>query len=339
VEHLACDIGGTKTALTVFSEEGGLKAPIAEQTYESSKYPDLESILNEFLSNLTKDVRIELASFGVAGPVVNGRATTTNLPWVVDKKLLQNSLTLTSVYVLNDLVATTYFISHLSEADVCSLNPAEPQKGGTIGVIAPGTGLGEAFAVWDGTRYRPYSSEGGHSDFAPNSDVEIDLLQDLRKIWEHVSWERVCSGPGIRNIFNYYHKEPIFADEKSLMERETAHLEDPTPYIVSRALDKKAPCSTCVSTLNTFLETLGAEAGNLALKVMATGGVYLGGGIPLHVLSALKDGRFMMGFQRKGRLSPVLSKIPVRVILNPRCALLGAAQFGLDSWNDERRAS
>lgn len=330
VPILACDIGGTKTAVAIFSTELGLTTPVAEETFHSKKYPDLESILHEFLAR-EKEVRIESACFGVAGPVVNGRASTTNLPWVVDEKLLGESLGLHSVYVLNDLVATAYFISHLPEQDICPLNEVRIDRTGTIGVIAPGTGLGEAFAVWDGRRYRPYGSEGGHSDFAPNSDVEIELLQDLRKNWEHVSWERVCSGPGIRNIFNYYHKDPIFADEKASMEKETGQLDDPTPYIVNRALDRKTPCSTCLSTLNTFLQVFGAEAGNLALKVMATGGIYLAGGIPPKILSALKDGPFMQAFQRKGRLSPLLLNLPVRVILNPRCALLGAAQYGLDS--------
>ena len=330
VNILACDIGGTKTDLAIFSAEAGFTTPIAEQTYPSKKYPDIESILHEFLAK-EKAVRVESASFSVAGPVVNGRASTTNLPWIVDEKLLGKSLGISSVYILNDLVATTYFISHLSEEDICPLNGVSPNRNGTIGVIAPGTGLGEAFAVWDGRRYRAYGSEGGHSDFAPNSEVEIELLQDLRRNWDHISWERVCSGPGIRNIFNYYHKDPIFADEKASMEKETAQLDDPTPYIVNRALDRKTSCSTCLSTLNTFLEVFGAEAGNLALKVMAAGGVYLGGGIPPQILQALENGLFMQAFQRKGRLSPLLSIVPVRVILNPRCALLGAAQYALDS--------
>jgi glucokinase len=255
----------------------------------------------------------------------------------VDARLLERSLNLNSVYVLNDLVATAYFIPHLATSDVFSLNDVASKKEGTIGVVAPGTGLGEAFAVWDGTRYYPYASEGGHSDFAPNSEIEIDLLKDLRKNWQHVSWERVCSGPGIRNIFNYFHKDPIFADEKASMERETSELDDPTPYIVNRASNRQGSCSTCLATLNTFLEILGSEAGNLALKVLATGGLYLGGGIPPRILSALRTGPLMQAFQRKGRLSPLVSGIPVRVILNPRCALLGAAQYGLDSWKEESR--
>jgi len=271
--------------------------------------------------------------------VVKGRASTTNLPWIVDEQLLRKSLNLNSVYVVNDLVATTYFIPHLSQVDIHSLNDVEPQIDGTIGVIAPGTGLGEAFAVWDGIRYQPYASEGGHSDFAPNSEVEIELLEDLRRNWQHVSWERVCSGPGIRNIFSYFHKDSIFADEKASMEKETAQLDDPTPYIVSRALNRTASCSTCLATLNTFLEVFGSEAGNLALKVMATGGIYLGGGIPPKILSALEDGSFMQAFGRKGRLSPLLASIPVRVIMNPKCALLGAAQYGLDSWKKQSGTS
>ena len=329
---LACDIGGTKTAVAIYPNQEDLASttPIAENTFQSKSYPDLESILHEFLTK-EKSTEVEAASIGVAGPVVNGRASTTNLPWVVDGEALAKTLGLSSVLVLNDLVATAYFIPHLPSKDLYSLNEVDPEDHGTIGVIAPGTGLGEAFAVWDGKTYRPYSSEGGHSDFAPNSEVQINLLENLRGNWEHVSWERVCSGPGIRNIFNYYHTDPIFADEKAEMERETAGLDDPTPYVVSRALERKASCSTCLSTLNTFLEILGAEAGNLALQVMASGGIYLGGGIPPRILTALKNGPFIQAFQRKGRLSPLLSSVPLRVILNPKCALLGAAQYGFDS--------
>ena len=326
---LAGDVGGTKTNLAIYQMDRGPSDPLAEETFPSDEYPDLESILGEFLRKVK--VQVDSASVGVAGPVIEGRASITNLSWIIDERKLREEFKLTSVLVINDLVATAYFVPHLtSEKDVYSLNRGSPVMNGTRALVAPGTGLGEAFLVWDGSRYRPYASEGGHSDFAPNGEVETDILQKVRENWEHVSWERVCSGPGIRNIYNYYHKDPIFAYEKATMEKETAGLEDPVPFIVDKAMTEEMPCSTCQATLNTFVEVLGAEAENLALKVLATGGVYLGGGIPPKILPVLKNGTFMQAFLRKGRLSNLLSRIPVHVILNSRAALLGAAQYDID---------
>lgn len=329
VNLLAGDVGGTKTTLAIYQMDRGPSNRLAEITFQSEKYPDLESILHEFLRKVK--VQVDSASIGVAGSVIEGKANITNLGWVIDERKLREEFKLTSALVINDLVATAYFVPHLTSGkDVYSLNRGSPPTNGTLAVVAPGTGLGEAFLVWDGSRYRPYASEGGHSDFAPNGKVEFDILQDLCKNWSHVSWERVCSGPGIRNIYTYYHKDPIFAYEKATIEKETAGLEDPVPFIVDKAMTEEVPCLTCRATLNTFVEVLGAEAGNLALKVLATGGMYLGGGIPPKILPALKDGLFMRAFVRKGRLSNVLSRIPVHVILNPRAALLGAAQYGID---------
>lgn len=326
---LAGDVGATKTNLALYSSKSGVTNPLSEQTFPSEKYPDLESMLHEFLGK--EKMQIDSASFGVAGPVIGQKASITNLSWIIDEKNLVEEFKLISVHVINDLVATAYFVPYLtSKKDVYPLNEGDPIMNGNLAVIAPGTGLGEASLIWDGSRYRPIASEGGHCDFAPAGEVQIDMLQDLREIWEHVSWEKVCSGPGIRNIYNYYHKDPIFAYEKAAMENEAAGVEDPVPFIVDKALTEKAPCSTCQATLNTFVEILGAEAGNLALKVLATGGVYLGGGIPPKILPALTKGLFMQAFQRKGRMSDLLARMPVHVIMNPRTALLGAAQYGLD---------
>jgi glucokinase len=327
---LAGDVGGTKTNLALCSSEIGVANALSEQSFPSEKYPDLESMLHEFLRN--EKSQIDSACFGVAGPVINGRAGITNLNWIVDENNLAREFKLASAHVINDLVATSYFVPHLtSEKDVYPLNKGNPVMNGNLAVIAPGTGLGEASLIWDGSRYRPIASEGGHCDFAPFGEAQIEMLQDLHELWDHVSWERVCSGLGMRNIYNYYHKDPIFAYEKAAMENETAGLEDPAPFIVEKALTEKAPCSTCQATLNTFVEILGAEAGNLALKVLATGGVYLGGGIPPKIIPALTKGLFMQAFQRKGRMSNLLAKMPVKVIMNPRAALLGAAQYGLDA--------
>jgi glucokinase len=326
---LAGDVGGTKTNLALYSSKSGVADPLSEHTFPSEKYPDLESMLHEFLGK--EKTPIDSACFGVAGPVIDGKASITNLSWIIDEANLAKEFKLASAHVINDLVATSYYVPHLtSEKDVYSLNKGSPIMNGNLAIIAPGTGLGEASLIWDGSRYRPIASEGGHCDFAPFGEVQIEMLQDLHQMWEHVSWERVCSGLGIRNIYNYYHKDPIFAYEKAAMENETAGVEDPVPFIVDKALTEKAPCSTCQATLNTFVEILGAEAGNLALKVLATGGVYLGGGIPPKIIPALTKGLFMQAFQRKGRMSDLLARIPVNVIMNPRTALLGAARYGLD---------
>jgi glucokinase len=328
---LAGDVGGTKTNLAIYSTKKGVTTPLIEESFASEKYPDLESMLYEFMGK--QKIQIDSASFGVPGPVIDGKASITNLSWIIDENRLKDEFKLASVCVINDLVATSYFVPHFtSKKDVYPLNRGNPAMNGNLAVIAPGTGLGEASLIWDGSRYQPIASEGGHCDFAPEGELQIEMYQDLRKIWEHVSWERVCSGPGIRNIYNYYHKDPIFAYEKAALANKTAGMEDPVPFIVGKALTDKAPCSTCQATLNMFVEILGAEAGNLALKVLATGGVYLGGGIPPKILPALKKGLFMQAFQRKGRMSNLLARIPVHVIMNPRTALLGAAQYGMDKF-------
>jgi glucokinase len=324
---LAGDIGGTKTNLAVFSPEAGIRAPLVEATFPSARYPSLEALVREFLPQV--DVEVERASFGVAGPVVAGRATITNLPWVMAEEQLQDTLHLSSVWLLNDLNAIAHAVPFLDLADLHTLNDGQPAPEGTIAVIAPGTGLGEAFLTWDGSRYRPHASEGGHADFAPNNPLEADLLRYLQHRFEHVSYERVCSGRGLPNIYAFL-KDSGYADEPAWLAEELAAADDPTPVIVQAALNDERPCQLCVATLDTFVSILGAEAGNLALKVLASGGVYLGGGIPRRILPALEHERFMEAFRRKGRLLDLLARIPVHVILNPKVALLGAACHGLE---------
>lgn len=324
---LAGDVGGTKTNLGIFSTERGPREPIAESSLPSARFSSLEELVNEFLSQVS--IEIDCASFGVAGPVVGGRARITNLPWVIEETLVRDTLHLESVRLFNDLEAIAYGVTLIEREDLHTLNDGDPVPRGTLAVIAPGTGLGEAFLIWKGEQYRAYPSEGGHTDFGPKSDVEIGLLQYLHKKFGHVSYERICSGHGLPNIYNYL-KEKGYTREPVWIAEQLAATDDPTPTILRAALDTEKPCELCTTTLSVFVSTLGAEAGNLALKVMATGGIYLGGGIPPRIIPALNTDQFMDSFTNKGRFSELLSHIPVHVICNPKIALMGAALYGLE---------
>jgi len=323
---LAGDIGGTKTILALFSHEKGPRDSLVEETYPSREYNRLEDMVKEFLNQV--DQEVDQASFGVAGPVVNRRVEVTNLPWVIDERQLENELDISSIRLLNDLEAVSNAVPLLEGDDLQPLNPGTPVPEGTLAVIAPGTGLGEGFLTWDGSRYRAHSSEGGHTDFGPSSALELDLLRYLQERYDRVSYERVCSGIGIPNIYEFL-KDTGYAEEPAWLTEKLADVEDPTPVIASAAMEDDRPCQLCMKTMHMFVSILGAEAGNLALKVMATGGVYLAGGIPPRVLSLLEEGQFQDSFQDKGRFSDLLSEIPVHVILNPKVALMGAACYGL----------
>ncbi len=334
---LAGDIGGTKTNLAVYTPAAGrLGEPRLAQTFPSAEYSSLEAIIQEFLRNL--DAPIEYAAFGVAGPVVESTATITNLPWTMSEEQLSTTLRIPSVQLLNDLAATAYSVPYLTTEDLCTLNAGEPDPHGAVAIIAPGTGLGEAFTTVDAHgRYTVHPSEGGHSDFAPTTVEEIELLRYLlenrgrvreeHQRYAHVSYERLCSGQGLPNIYDFLKHKGLV--EPDWLEASLAGVSEPTPIIVGAALDTSRPCEICRATLALFVDILGAEAGNLALKVLATGGVYLGGGIPPRILSYLENGNFRTAFERKGRFGPLLSKMPVHVIRNPKAALLGAAYAGL----------
>lgn len=319
---LAGDIGGTKTNLAILSPERGL-GPVAQATFRSTGYPTLESVIEEFLA--ASEVEVNRAVFGVAGPVVNGQSTITNLPWVISEADLSARFGFASAKVLNDLEATAYGVPHLGPDDLYPLNNAPPRSGTKV-VLAPGTGLGEAVLFYREGRYDVLPSEGGHADFGPTNLFEIELLRYLMGKHGHVSYERVASGRGMPNIYAYL-KENHLADESPEMAEALRTAPDPTPVIVGKAM--AGECELSIATLNAFVSILGAEAGNLALKVMATGGVYLGGGIPPKILSKLKDGTFMAALVNKGRFAGMLARIPVYVILNERTALLGAACYGL----------
>lgn len=301
--------------------------PLAEATFTSADYASLEALAAEFLTQA--DLPATRASFGAAGPVVDGRSEVTNLPWVVDETELARALRFSHVRLLNDLDAIAHAVPVLDQSDLHTLHRGDPVSHGPVAVIAPGTGLGEAFLTWDGSRHIAHASEGGHADFAPRNSTQIELLRHLMNRFEHVSYERVCSGRGLPNIYRYL-RDSGHAEEPAWLRGQLATADDPTPIIADAALDDHAPCPLCVATLDTFVSILGAEAGNLALKVVATGGIYLGGGIPPRIVPILENGQFMQAFQAKGRLSDLVASIPVHIILNPKAALLGAAQHGLE---------
>jgi glucokinase len=323
---LAGDIGGTKTDLAIYSAEGGPRRPLAQAEFHSASYPSLKAIVKEFLAKV--DQPVDRACFDVAGPVIAGHAKITNLPWEIDETTSRQELGLRSVRLLNDLEAIARAVPILTPDDVHTLNPGEPTPGGTIAVIAPGTGLGEAFLTWDGSGYRAHASEGGHADFAPSDPTQIELLQYLRERYEHVSYERVCSGIGIPNIYEYL-RDSGFGRESPEFSELLGAGADRTRLILDAALRPTAPCPLCIAALDIFIAVLGAEAGNLALKVFATGGVYLAGGIPLRVLAALDKGGVLEAFQRKGRFADLLADVPIHVIVC-RAAIIGAASLGLD---------
>ncbi len=297
---LAGDIGGTKTALAVFSPDDGPHAPVVEEIFASARYPSLEALASEFLEE--NGLPVDRASFGVSGPVTGGKAAATNLPWEMDEARLGKALGLRSVRLLNDLEAIARAAPFLGSEDLHTLNAGTPDPEGALAVIAPGTGLGEAFLTREGSGYRAHPSEGGHADFAPTGELELGLLQHLLDRFGHVSYERVCSGQGLPNVYGYL-KEIGHAEEPSWLTEKLAAAEDPTPIIVEAASDPEAPCELCVAALDVFVSVLGAQAGNLALTVVATGGVFLGGGIPPRILPFLDRGRFAEAFGRKGRFS------------------------------------
>ncbi len=317
---LVGDIGGTKTELAVYASVTTLTTPVANDTFPSKLYSGLEEIIREFLAK--HDVRVDRASFGVAGPIVADKATITNLPWIIDAAQLQESLHLKSVLLLNDLEALASGVPFLQHNELETLNTGQPTANGPLAVIAPGTGLGEAFLTWDTQTYVAHRSEGGHGDFAPTNELQMGLLKYLQPRYDHVSYEWVCSGRGMPNIYTYL-KDSHYAEEPGWLAEQLAQAKDPNAVVVQTALNKADPL--CVATMQMFVSILAAEAGNLALKILSSGGLYIGGGIPRHILPFLKDELFMKTFLDKGRLVEVLKPMPVHVILNPKVGLQGAA--------------
>jgi glucokinase len=318
---LAGDVGGTNTRIAVFDDKGGRLAPTAEATFPSREHGSLEAVLRKF--NAAHPLPIDRAGFGVAGPVRHGRCDATNLPWVVDSVLLARELGLKRVELINDLEANAWGIGVLGADDCAVLNPGAPDAEGNMAIISAGTGLGEAGLYWDGKMHRPFATEGGHADFSPRNHLEMELLDYLLKQFQRVSYERVVSGPGLLNIYGFLRdtgrgEEPAWLAEQ-------IRRQDPGPVISQAAMSGRS--DLCVQALDLFVSLYGAEAGNLALKVLATGGVYLGGGIAPKIIRKLQDPTFLNAFTAKGRMKPLLQATPVRVILNEKTALLGAARY------------
>jgi glucokinase len=320
---LAGDVGGTKCNLALFAERDGKLEFVYRRRFASKEFAQFDLIVKEFSSQAApylNDQKVTAAGFGVAGPVVNNRIHATNLPWVVDADTLARELAVEPIVLMNDLGATGHSLEHLPPEDFCVLNQGTPVKGGTRALLAAGTGLGEGILFWEGRRYKVVPSEGGHTDFAPRTDQQIELLRFMRRRYPQVSWELILSGRGFRTLHEFIApsvKHPIFEDPDA----------DPAPYITKSAVDKS--CPVCVEALDLWTTIYGGEAGNLALKVLALGGVYVAGGIAVKILSKMQDGAFFASFKDKWHFTAMLEDVPVSIVLNESAPLIGAAYEAL----------
>ncbi|MEO7029421.1 MAG: glucokinase [Acidobacteriaceae bacterium] len=323
---LAGDVGGTKVHLALYNFDAGRLLPVREHRFPALGYACLDDIVKAFLPDPAEKAQIVAACFGCPGPVRDGRLKLTNLPWTLDARDLQASLGIEHIFLINDLEANGYGIPELSSESVFTLFEGDPAAVGHRGLVSAGTGLGECLLIWNAkTRtHFPIPSEGGHCDFAPRTELEIDLLNYLRRTLKgRVSFERVVSGLGIQNVYTFLRDDRKMPEPQWLHDRLAS--EDPNAVIGQCGEDGSS--EICFETLRIFAAAFGAEAGNVALKVLAMGGIYLGGGIAPKTLKTLQSGGFVHAFLDKGRLSPLLQSMPVRVILDQRCALLGAAAY------------
>jgi glucokinase len=319
---LAGDVGGTKTNLALFHREGKVLHRARHHSFPSGSYPDLESILAEFLPGKPA---IAIVCIGVAGPVVSGRSRVTNLPWVVDAESIQTATGAKRAYIINDLQATAFAVPFLPDESIAVLQRGEADPRGNIAVIAAGTGLGASFLVWTGTGYLPVASEGGHADFAPRDEQEVRLFRYLQERYGRVSVERAVSGPGLHNIYRFLRESENMPESGDVEARLAA--EDPPRVISEEGLSGNS--ATCREALRILISLYGAQAGNLALQVVATGGVVLGGGTAPEFLPVLSEGPFLESFLGKGRFREFLSRVPVKVIRDDKAALVGAAHYAL----------
>ena len=317
---LAGDVGGTKVHLALYDFINGKLEYSRDERFPAKDYSGLEEIVKEFLGAF----KVTAACFGVPGPVRDGRLRLTNLPWTLDSRELAVSLGINHVFLINDLEANGYGVAELAADQIYTLSEGDASQIGNRALLAAGTGLGEALLIWNGHSHTPYPSEGGHADYAPRNEDEIDLLRFLKQKYNgRISQERVVSGQGLTNIYEFLREVRGIDEPVWLAERLAA--EDPNAVITELAL--KAKSEICEKAMDMFVSAYGAEAGNLALKLLSVGGVYVGGGIAPRILDKLKDGTFMKAFTDKGRLSQLLVNMPVRIILESRAALLGAAAY------------
>jgi glucokinase len=320
---LAGDVGGTKVDLALYGFENGDLTLVREERFPAPEYPGLEVIVKKFLAD-TRNPEVTAACFGVPGPVRHGRLKLTNLPWILDCEELSTGLDIQHLFLINDLEANGYGIPELHPAQIHVLSEGDPSAVGNRGLVSAGTGLGEAILVWNGKMHIPMASEGGHCDFAPRSEIEIDLLRYLQgNLKGRVSFERVVSGIGLKNIYTFLRDDKGMEEPSWLKDR----MQHEDMNAVIGEVGENGSNELCAKALEMFVSAYGAEAGNLALKVLSVGGLYLGGGIAPKILKTMKDGAFMKAFIDKGRLSDLLIHTPVRIILESRAALMGAAAY------------
>ncbi len=322
---LVGDIGGTHARLSLLAPNGHA---VRKEEFPSRAYPSLDAILREFLATVTPKPKLRAAAFGVAGPVVNGRCVATNLPWVIDARAIARKHGIKKVTVLNDLVALSLGALEVRRSRLHLLNDAglPKKRARNVAVIAAGTGLGEAMLIWDGARFVPSATEGGHADFAPRSDLEVELFQFLRARFGRVSWERVLSGSGLGNLYDFFRQVKGLGEDPT-NEHALSEAGDRNAVISELGLARKSEAGACA--LDLFASIYGAEAGNLALKTLAVGGVFVCGHIAASMLSILDDGGFRRAFQDKGRFSPMMAKIPVALVLDSDVGLVGATRVVL----------
>lgn len=321
---LAGDIGGTKTHLALFRENEP-KSWVVDKKYKSSDYENLRDIAEEFLQENSK-YQVNKACFGIAGPIQNRKCKATNLPWIIDAEQLEKETRVPKVFLINDLEANAFGIQCLDEDEFFSLNVGKQIKGNQA-LISAGTGLGEAGIFWDGQKHRPFACEGGHCSFAPENEREFGLWKYLRSQYDHVSFERILSGPGLYQVYRYLVDAGLEKREEAV---EKAEERGDGPKVVAE-MGMKNSSPACSNALDLFVSIYGSEAANLALKMLAVGGIYIGGGIAPKILNELAEGGFMKRFVQKGRFTSLLLNIPVRVVLNEHTALLGAAYYAREN--------
>ena len=327
---LAGDIGATNTKLAFYSADKGLFQPTHQTALENKDYKSFDELLSYYLDQ--HQIEFSGICLGIAGPVVNNKVKITNLGWDIDGDDLKNRHNLQGVWLLNDLKALSYAVLNLPDEELEVIRKGKPVDTAPIAVIAPGTGLVEGFLVWDGEKYQAVSTEGGHTDFGPTNDIQEKLVNYLHRKGIRISYERVCAGIGVPNLYEFLRDEG-FAEEPDWLKDEIAQADDMPPVIFNTALDNNKDSKLCEMTLDLFVEILGAEAGNLALKTLAQGGIFVGGGIPPRILPWLKKESFLNAIDNKDPHQALMSQLPVKVILNPVANLIGAAFYGLQELN------